>query len=879
MSNYELFKNGSIWVKADFHLHTQADEKFVYKNNPNEFNKEFIRRLKENHIHIGVITNHNKFDLQEFKDLYKKALKEKIFLLPGIELSVKDGSNMIHCLLVFNYEEWFKDGTDFINGFLTTAFEGIPNYSSANTRCRYNLDELLKKLDEYKKDGKDSFIIMAHIEDNCGFYKELKGGRIKELGKNQLFRDLVLGFQKVRTNDYIKNLEQWLDKKLPSFVEGSDCKSIDEVGKPQMQNGGEKITYIKIGDFNFDAVKFALLPTTKRISETIPVIENGYIESITFTGGLLDGKTIFLNNNMNNLIGIRGSGKSSLLETIRYGLEIPFGTKSKDTDYKDSIVYNLLRSGGMIVINIKDEHSKNYRIQRIYNEKAKVYRDGTSIPHLNINNGLLNILYFGQKDLSEIGVDGFSEDLINKFFGNRVLDIRERINNQKEEIIKIIRELKDIEKNLEKKNDAIEEKTTINEQLKKFEEFDIQNKLKKQLVYDKDKSTLKQLTEFLDSMLRNLELESNEYKDKLSELLKIESTENEELFGKIKSIGKNIYQSLSRISEIIIGMKKNASRIGEYSDLFKTKYDGLKDEFANIKRTINVSQINPDDYVKLHSRLNLLEARIEELNKKAERYDRLKNRLLDSINIIDDLYHKEYRRLKEAADELNKKKLSITIDLKYKDDKDAFLRFMTDNLKGTRVHKSNTEKIVAEYNDTLQIYKDLDNNNSELAKILSGGDQLLNFKQQFREYLETFLTYRVPDKYLLYYKGTELQKLSLGQRASALILFILTKEENDIVIIDQPEDDLDNQTIYTDVIRELNQLKNKTQFIFATHNPNIPVLGDCEQIISCRFAPDKLETSCGSIDCKDIQKEVVEIMEGGEEAFNRRNMIYQIWRD
>ena len=232
-----------------------------------------------------------------------------------------------------------------------------------------------------------------------------------------------------------------------------------------------------------------------------------------------------------------------------------------------------------------------------------------------------------------------------------------------------------------------------------------------------------------------------------------------------------------------------------------------------------------------------------------------------------------------AITDLNNKGLSVTINLEYKNDRESFSKFLEDNLKGTKIQKSNQKKIIYKYSDTLQIFKDLHNNKSDLAVILGGGDQLINFRQRFMDYQETFLTYRVPDKYILLYKGIELNKLSLGQRASALILFILTKEDNDVVIIDQPEDDLDNQTIYSDVIREINQLKGKTQFIFATHNPNIPVLGDCEQTICCKYSTDKLETSIGSIDCKLIQKEIVNIMEGGEEAFNKRNMIYQIWRD
>ena len=118
---------------------------------------------------------------------------------------------------------------------------------------------------------------------------------------------------------------------------------------------------------------------------------------------------------------------------------------------------------------------------------------------------------------------------------------------------------------------------------------------------------------------------------------------------------------------------------------------------------------------------------------------------------------------------------------------------------------------------------------------------------------------------------------SLGQRATALILFLLAQKETDVLIIDQPEDDLDNQTIYEDVIKAIKSLKGKMQFIFATHNANIPVLGDSEKIISCKYSESKIEISDGTIDSHDTQKQIITIMEGGEEAFNRHKNIYELW--
>lgn len=121
-----------------------------------------------------------------------------------------------------------------------------------------------------------------------------------------------------------------------------------------------------------------------------------------------------------------------------------------------------------------------------------------------------------------------------------------------------------------------------------------------------------------------------------------------------------------------------------------------------------------------------------------------------------------------------------------------------------------------------------------------------------------------------------LEQHSIGQRASALILFVLTQEDNDLIIIDQPEDDLDNQIIYDEVISTIKRKKSDIQFIFATQNANIPVLGDAECVISTKY-DEKIIADIGNIDCKDTHKKIVVIMEGGSEAFEKRKLIYTNW--
>ena len=118
-----VFAQGAQWVRADFHLHTRADREFKFSGDDNFYNSNYVDALERAGIRLGVITNHNKFDFEEFKALHKTAHKKGIVLLPGIELSVGDGGKGIHTLVVLS-NEWLADRHDHINPFLSVVFQG-----------------------------------------------------------------------------------------------------------------------------------------------------------------------------------------------------------------------------------------------------------------------------------------------------------------------------------------------------------------------------------------------------------------------------------------------------------------------------------------------------------------------------------------------------------------------------------------------------------------------------------------------------------------------------------------------------------------------------------------------------------------------------------
>jgi ABC-type cobalamin/Fe3+-siderophores transport system ATPase subunit len=881
MDNIKLFTSGATWLRADFHLHTKADKEFTYNGDPNYFVHNYIKHLKSTdvNINVGVITNHNKFGQKEFNEIRKAAKKEEIYILPGVEFSCREGATGIHILIVFDYS-WIdnKEYRDYINDFLVTAFAGITNCDiPPYPNSRFDLKETVRELDGFKK---DYFIVLAHPDDPNGIFNELKGRNLEDLINSEEFLHKVLGLQESRSIDNRNKLEKILGNKKIAYLEGTDCahKGIEGIGRGNEIKGITQKTYVKLGAFDFDALKVALIDNDFRIANELPTIKNGYVKSVAFNGKKLDS-TIYLNHSMNNLIGIRGSGKSSILESVRYALDIILDEiHNEDCQYKNDLINITLGSGGKLILELIDDQGNEYRAEKILNESTKIYKNEVLQYGLRPSAILRKTIYFGQNDLSKIGDSLSTEFLINKLIGEHLDEHKRLIESKNHEIIALLSEIKNIEKNIETRSDVEAKKSDIENKISKFKEYKIDQKLDEQIEFDRDANQIKRLKNFQQHLLKSTEEYLNEYKDGFTNLIKYESKQNAELFSRFFE-SFNAFQILfKQIEEIKNKLDKEFQNFTNLENQFQKKYDDLKEKFAEIKRQIKLPNIQAEDYVKFTKDLDLTNSQLREIEKLEKRKDSLNKKLRKSLSELQELWNVEYKIIKDEVDIINKEQSSIKIDVNFKANKESFRTYLKDNLKGSGLRDNNIKNIVDGYNDLIEVFYDIDLNKSKLNDCFSGDTQLLSFREFFNSRLTAFLTYRVPDNFEIIYRNRPLSEHSLGQRASALIIFLLTLKDSDLIIIDQPEDDLDNQTIYDDVIKVLRRLKNETQFIFATHNPNIPVLGDCEQIISCHFQEDKLQITQGSIDNGEIRDEIVNIMEGGNEAFNERKRIYELWK-
>lgn len=881
-SDIPPFQHGADWVRVDFHLHTRADREFHYDGESSHFISSYVDALEKAHIRLGAISNHNKFNFEEFKALRSAAMKKGIGLLPSVELSVSEGRAGVHVLVLFS-DAWLEGGGGHIRSFLTSVFPGKrpEEFEQENGTSEKTLLQVVEMLDGLSR---DYFLVCAHVEETKGLWFECGMGKLGEWKEKRYdaVRSRILGFQKVRSYDKTgeagkpcrTKVRNALGNWYPAEVEGSDPKRIDEIGKG-------KACYLKLSELSFEAVKFALSAHEDRVRDEVPKRTSSWLCSAHFEGGVLDGKIIRFSPELNTLIGIRGSGKSSILEAIRYALDIPLsqGKRAPDTDYKEGLVKHTLGSGGKITLVAVDTYGQEFTVSRIFREAPNVYLGGKLQPGISIRETVLRRpIYFGQKELASRG-DGFERDLVEKLAGEKLGDLRRKIEDQRQRVREAVNRYRKLQDSTQQKAEYEKQLQDATFGLKKFAEYGVENKLRRKIGFQKDSTALERIRGRVDAFVRGLENLMAEHEDDLRNAATYRSTENAAFFEDYFREFAGIIAQVDKVKEMLASARVAADRLDKKKAEFEAIAKKLQDEFAQIERQLTdelkqrgAAAIQPDNFLQLQQRKTKAEQIIAALTKQEALQGTARDSLLAELDALNELWLAEYNAIKDELDRVNANHAALRIEPEFKGDREEAIHFMKSLYQGSNIRESTLRSVMEGYADFGGLFRDLPK-----AKAKAGSVPEL-FERTFVENLADFLTWQVPNCFRITYHGKELKHHSLGQRASALILFILSQQENDVIIIDQPEDDLDNQTIYDDVIKLICQMKPKTQFIFATHNPNVPVLGDAEQVHACSYQDECIEVLSGGIDARPVQEAIINIMEGGREAFAKRADIYQLWK-
>ncbi len=874
-TNEKQFPRGAEWVRVDFHLHTLKDPGASRKpfrdeyrgvnehghDKSNGFTKDWISRLKQEQIRVAVVTNHNHFDRDEYKILRQLGAKEGILVLPGVELGMKDGGGGIHTLVVFNPNGWVDnpENDDRINRFLSTQFQAHPD---EGTRTKDDFCHCLELLDGVKE---DYFVVFAHVQSDNGLCQELLGDNLSHMinGCGKRWKERVLGLQKVKRLDAVKT--RWPDTQpIPALVEGSDPKCMEEVGK------SDRNCYLKLGELSFDAVKFALFDHEHRVRSELPSPRQAVLlRQVRFNGGALDGLAVPFSSSLNCLIGPRGNGKSAVIECLRHALGELAGT---DERYKSGLVERMLSPAGKVVVEAVDEFGREVRVERERTGQPSVYLDGV---YRDISPGsvLKDILYFGQKDLSARS-ESFDESFLDKL-------LAARLNPKPQEEAALIEGVRQAAKQLKETLEATEkisalqkEKNELEVQLQVFTDKGVDKKLAEMTLFDSDRLAIVSWQNALTELGKDVKESADwDEADAVFPVLKSKQTEGiatELILAKAKSEEAKLSAQAA-----LQALRDTLKVVGEALQKLTPVQEEMKQEVAELQKTLNEPQLDLELFRTRKNRFDQLVKLLAAGAQRAKTEQNARDLLGAAVNKLHDFWRERFTEREEEVRGLEKElPPEIRLQTAFKSKRRAFGDFLRSKFKGSGLQAATYDTLEEAFMDGRELYQ------SRAALVTEGLSENAAIKVQatMQDHLADFLTFRTPDETGVLFNGRLLGEYSLGQRATVILHILMHLRRYPLILIDQPEDDLDNETLYSHFIHQLLERKELTQFIFATHNPNIPVLGDAEQAIVCRKESEKFSFAHGSIDDKDIQQRIVTVMEGGEDAFRRRKEIYQLWK-
>ena len=856
------------------------------------YNRQILEKCQQEDIQVVGLADHGK--VEDSEELRTLLISNRIIVFPGFEIA---SSEKIHMVCLYPEDTTVTQLNQHLGvlaGSNANELKGNPTHPSS-----LSCQEIAKRI----LDDQHGFWYAAHMTGRNGLLKLTgRGDNYVQIWKEE---KLVIAGQIPGTvNDLIgteqNDLEKYrliLENKNPDYKRERPIAIINakDIGKAEDLSDSSASCQIKMTRPDFEAFKQAFHDPESRVrlNHDIPKQPYSVIESIQWQGGFFKENGLAFSEHLNAIIGGRGVGKSTLIEGIRFVLGVPI--RGEDKKEKLNLRKDNL-SGSQVALRVrsKTQNGNVYTISRRYGEESLVTNDQGEISNLSPNDILPEVEILGQNEILAIEKDK-----------DETLKLASRFLPDIEKFDEDIREIQvGLEKNRNRLIDAVQEHETsdariarepkLREQAEQFRKLGIEDKLKNVRLIQREQD----IQESVDEQIRSIDTWLNDYQDvfELSFLQHedIKNLPNKKAIESTKRIFEKLKDDIDRLVKQASESVQKAGR--EYTGV-KSKWDG---ERRKIDEALSkaISQL-PSREGKTGSQLGAqYQTIVQELTKieRVKKVHQNQKTIVNSIKAERAVLLEEYRgkafnrfhAVEQSFEKINDKlKGKLKISIQPKGNIDGLKSFLRD-LEG--IGKAKTEWLdeAQDELDLVQWSKWIMEKNvqSFIDAFRSQGmpgnvaDKLcdINLEQRLRlEEIELKDTVEIQLN-IAHEDADErfipLDSLSTGQKCTA-ILNLLLLSRDDPLIIDQPEDNLDNAFIADRIVQDLRKFKTNRQFLFATHNANIPVFGDAELIVVLDSDKEggRIENQ-GSIDKPDVQAKAADILEGGKAAFDMRKRKY-----
>lgn len=847
-----------------------------------QYNQALVRVARENDIKVIGLANHGSVDgVDSVRDL---MTKNDIIVFPGFEIATTEKAHFV-CLFPENTSK------EQLNRYLGAL--GLTNPNDGVWPTDKGGNDLLAKVNEL-----GGFAYAAHCTDDNGILRQ----KLAHVWKNPLLK----AAQIPGALDELKNgdghgFRQILLNQTPEYRRETSIAILNakDVAVPDDLANPKASCLIKMTRPCFESFKLAFQDPESRVRLNSDVSEKYYsrIESLKVTGGYLDGLEINFSEHLNAVIGGRGTGKSTLIECIRYALGLRPVGKNAQRQHDEVIKANIGAAKARIEIVIRSStmNGKRFTIARRYGENPVVRDEQDSISAFTPQDLLPGIEIFGQNEIYEIAQDVLGQRrLLERFLDVGEETIESRIN---EIIVKLKANRKQIveaQEGVAAIEDDVARLPKLQEQVTQFRNLGLEEKLKIVPKLEAEKR--------LDARAREDMAALETAVATVAESLPDVTFLGETAIGQLPhaDILRRIRAALERSKgDAEAGLKQLAAMVAQHSESLKALRAELaaaiKAEEETLEKTFKDLPASEGRSGKeLGIQFQTLVREIERIRPK-ETLLSSKKAVLDELTkvrkaLLDELSSSRVNRssqFERALKKLNKRlegKLRLTVTPE--GDRSPLKRYLlTCELEGIAEGRlawidsaddfsvTKLAELIGEGVDALK------SANWGITNTVAEGLARLTLSQRL-EIAEIEFPDVIRIELNVAHEGAEsyreLDRLSTGQQCTA-ILHLLLLSNLDPLIMDQPEDNLDNAFIADRIVSELRAAKIARQFLFATHNANIPVFGDAEWIgvFSASEGHSTLPVDYqGAIDVPQIRSLAADILEGGKTAFNQRKAKY-----
>lgn len=920
------FTKGSEWRKWDLHIHTPASfhwegGKRFCNMTDEEKNAELtnlIEKINQSDVEVFGIMDYWTFDgyleLRQFLEQNPHLNRKTI--LPGIELRIESPTDFrlnIHFLLSDNLTT--QNLLDFKSSLLIrigaekrrlsdealiqfaktlddskARHHGYTNHQKDIKKClelgsktalitRDSLQDAQKDLPDgsclviVPYDTSDGLLKLDwknHPQDDNYFMQSAHAFETRDFDNIDLF----LNNKTPQNEDFIDNFIKTMGGKPKPVVSGSDAHKVANYGVYP----SNRMTWIK-ADPTFEGLKYTIYDPSERvrIGQKNPVFEfpKPYfsqikIQSAQIFPALLNKKISFtdtnleLNSGLIAIIGGRGTGKSLLLDAIAKTFN-----KKKSKDRTDEI-------------SMQDGFSVTYSKNTGETEDFQIGADSEII-----------YLHVHQREVQDIVKDP-------EFLSNAILDmlgislIGKNLLDEEEDIDDILRQIKECNAWLKKhsRDDSqsiIDRRTqlisTITTESNRQMIESYANNISSTKANEKHTNRLTRLKTKLDSLAVEINSEIRSVNDELAEF----SIPIVDFSSQVASIQEAVSSLNQRITDLkfsniqVLASLEQEKIEGDPITLLQ-KVEEYRSEIEKEKETIHQIDTKLGELQSLRERrstfVDQLDIRfnrlvthvkdnwVEKSEGRLEWVDQQKKLikdLLQPISIHGDIYFDEFKFYEHIKSCLNLTKFRARQD---SSPLDRIKRMIpVDSYEAYKLLISNQPVILFDDQrpSTLDDFLEQEDyfNQDGIDRLLT----LLFSEAERQKYLKVLARIKYDDK--------SPEDLSIGQRGTLyLCLKLATESFFDPIIIDQPEDDLDNDFIMKRLVPIFTTIKKYRQIIIATHNANLVVNADAEQVIVADNESENLSYFSGSLESPKIRERICDVLEGGKEAFRKREQKY-----